>query len=160
MGHLTVAQRELSRVDIDGYDETDSAPNGGLALRYDEQSIKSTRSIVGLALARPISTTFGVVTPNLRAEWHHEFEDEPRALRAKYVAESQLANGSAAQDFNCTISCFTFLTDEVEADYGIAGVGLTAVFSQRVQLYLYYEALLGVSDLTSNSLAAGIRGQF
>lgn len=147
-------------VDIDGYDETDSAPNGGLALRYDEQNIKSTRSIVGLALARPISTTFGVVTPNLRAEWHHEFEDEPRALRAKYVAESQLANGSAAQDFNCTISCFTFLTDEVEADYGIAGVGLTAVFSQRVQLYLYYEALLGVSDLTSNSLAAGIRGQF
>ena len=45
-------------------------------------------------------------------------------------------------------------------DYGVAGIGLSAVFSQRVQLYLYYEALLGVSDLASSSLALGIRGQF
>lgn len=147
-------------VDIDGYDETDSVVNGGLALRYDDQSIESKRSIVGLALARPISTTFGVLTPNFRAEWHHEFDSDPRALRAKYVVEDQLSNGSAAQDFNCSISCFNFLTDEVEADYGIAGVGLTAVFAQRVQLYLYYEALLGIGDLTANSLALGIRGQF
>jgi uncharacterized protein YhjY with autotransporter beta-barrel domain len=151
-------------VDIDGFDEADSVVNGGLALRYPEQSIESKRSILALALAHPISTTWGVLTPNLRAEWHHEFEDEPRTLRAKYAVEDQLevVDGSDPQDFSttCTISCFSFLTEQVEADYGIAGVGLTAVFAQRVQLYLYYEALLGVSDLESNSLALGIRGQF
>jgi outer membrane lipase/esterase len=147
------------KVEIDGFDETDGAPNGGLALRYQDQSIKSTRSILGLALGRPISRTWGVLTPNFRAEWHHEFEDDPRTLRAKYVVEDQLQT-SDAHDFNCRVSCFTFLTEQVEADYAIAGVGLSAVFSQRVQMYLYYEALLGVSDLTSNSLALGIRGQF
>ena len=147
-------------VDIDGYDEKDSTTNGGLALRYQDQSIESKRSIVGLALARPISKSWGVLTPNFRAEWHHEFEDDPRTLRAKYVVEDTLAGASSAKDFNCQISCFAFFTDEVEADYGVAGLGLTAVFSQRVQLYLYYEALLGVSDVTSNSLALGIRGQF
>ncbi|HKS56802.1 MAG TPA: autotransporter outer membrane beta-barrel domain-containing protein [Steroidobacteraceae bacterium] len=149
-------------VDVDGFDETDSAPNGGLALRYQEQSIESKRSILALALARPISRPWGVLTPNFRAEWHHEFEDDPRVLRAKYVLEDRLSGGSAAQDFSagCTISCFSFFTDEVEADYGIAGAGLSALFSQRVQVYLYYEAVLGISGLNANSLALGIRGQF
>jgi outer membrane lipase/esterase len=147
-------------VDIDGYDETDSAVNGGLALRYQDQSIESQRSIVGLALARPISRAWGVLTPSFRAEWHHEFEDDPRTLRAKYVVEDQLSSASEAQNFNCAISCFTFFTDELETDYGIAGIGLSAVFTQRVQVYLYYEALLGLSDVTANSLALGIRGQF
>ena len=45
---LSAAYRD---VDIDGYDETDSAANGGLALRYDDQTIKSKRSILGIALA-------------------------------------------------------------------------------------------------------------
>jgi hypothetical protein len=147
-------------IDIDGYDEHDTATNGGLALRYQDQSIESKRSIVGLALARPISRAWGVLTPSLRAEWHHEFEDDPRAMRAKYVVEDTLANASNPEDFNCQISCFTFFTDEVETDYGVAGVGLSAVFSQRVQLYLYYEALLGLSEVTANSVALGIRGQF
>jgi outer membrane lipase/esterase len=152
-------------VDIDGFDETDSAQNGGLALRYQEQSIESQRSILGLALSRPVSRAWGVLTPSFRAEWHHEFEDDPRTLRAKYVVEDQLSGVSgvsAPQDFSaaCTISCFTFLTDEVEADYGIAGVGLSALFSQRVQVYLYYEAVLGISGLNANSLALGLRGQF
>lgn len=146
-------------VDIDGFDETDTAPNGGLALRYQEQSIESKRSILALALARPISRPWGVLTPNFRAEWHHEFEEDARTLRAKYKVEDQLET-SAAQDFNCSVSCFSFLTDEVEADYAIAGVGLSAVFSQRVQVYLYYEAVLGISDLNANSLALGLRGQF
>jgi len=146
-------------VDIDGFDETDSAANGGLALRYQDQSIESKRSILALALARPISRAWGVLTPNFRAEWHHEFEDDPRTLRAKYKVEDQLGS-SPAQDFNCAVSCFSFFTDEVEADYGVAGAGLSAVFSQRLQVYLYYEAVLGISGLNANSLALGIRGQF
>ena len=35
-----------------------------------------------------------------------------------------------------------------------------AVFAQRLQAYLYYEALVGVSDVSSNSIALGLRGQF
>lgn len=156
---LSAAYRD---VDIDSFDETDSVAGGGLALRYQEQSIESKRSILGLAFSRPISRAWGVLTPSLHAEWHHEFEDDSRTLRAKYAAEDNLtiAPHSSAQDFNCNVSCFSFLTDEVEADYAIAGVGFSALFSQRVQVYLQYEALLGISDLTSNSLALGIRGQF
>jgi len=147
-------------VDIDGYDETDTS-NGGLALRYEEQTIESTRSILSLGFARPISRSFGVLMPTLRLEWHHEFEDDPRAVRAKYVLEDSLATaGSSAQDFACTVSCFTMLTDPVDADFGVASLGLSATFAQRMQFYVMYEALLGTENLSSNSIALGLRGQF
>jgi outer membrane autotransporter protein len=147
-------------VDIDGYSENDLA-GGGLALRYDDQSIKSTRSIVAVALSRPISRSFGVLMPAVRAEWHHEFENDPRAIRAKYVLEDSLVAGaSSPKNFTCAISCFTMLTDQVDADFGVASIGLSAVFPRRLQAYIVYEALLGTSNLSGNSLAAGLRGQF
>jgi outer membrane lipase/esterase len=148
-------------VDIDGYDEIDSLPAGGLALRYEDQTIESTRSIVGLAMSKPISRSYGVLTPSLRLEWHHEFEDDPRAVRAKYVQEDSLvANASAAKDFACPISCFTMLTDPADGDFGLASLGLSATFAQRMQFYIFYEALLGAANLTGNSIAVGLRGQF
>jgi outer membrane lipase/esterase len=149
-------------VKIDGYDERDTFTDGGLALRYEDQTIKSTRSIVGLALSRPISRTWGVLVPSLRAEWHHEFEDDVRQVRAKYVLEDSLTSAARSDphDFACAISCFTMLSDQPESDFGIASVGITATFAQRMQFYLVYEALLGASNLTGNSIATGLRGQF
>lgn len=147
-------------VDIDGYSETDTA-GGGLALRYDDQQIESTRSIVGIEFSRPISRSFGVLVPSLRGEWHHEFEDDVRAVRAKYVLEDTLVAGaSSSQNFNCPISCFTMLTDRADADYAVASVGLSATLPRRVQVYLFYEALLGAADVSGNSIAGGVRGQF
>jgi uncharacterized protein YhjY with autotransporter beta-barrel domain len=147
-------------VDVDGYDEADTA-GGGLALRYDDQQIESTRSIVGLAISRPVSRSFGVLVPSLRAEWHHEFEDDVRAVRAKYVLEDALLSGaSSSKDFGCAISCFTMMTDQADADFGVASVGVSATLPRRVQVYVVYEALLGAADVNGNSIAAGLRGQF
>lgn len=147
-------------VDIDGYTEADGG-GGGLNLRYDDQKIESTRSIVGIQLSRPISRSFGVLVPSLRAEWHHEFDDDVREVRAKYALEDTLLTGaSGAKDFSCQISCFTMLTDRTDGDYAVASVGLSATFPHRVQFYLFYEALLGTANVTGNSIAAGLRGQF
>ncbi len=146
-------------VDIDSYSERDTSANGGLALAYDDQTIKSTRSILGIAISRPISKAFGVLTPNFRAEWHHEFEDDARTLRAKYVVENEVIP-TDRNNFACAISCFAFSTNPADSDFGVAGVGLSATFAQRMQAYVYYEALLGAADLTSNSIALGLRGSF
>ncbi len=153
---LSVSYRDA---DIDGYTESDSLPTGGLALRYDEQTIESLRSILSLALSRSFSRSFGVVTPSLRLEWHHEFEDDATQLAAKYAVEDEL--GTAPDNFGAgCISCFRFASDAPDADFGVAGLGLSFVFAARVQAYVYYEALLGATDLTSNSIAVGLRGQF
>jgi uncharacterized protein YhjY with autotransporter beta-barrel domain len=149
-------------IDIDGYDETDSEPNGGLALRYASQTIESRRSILAFAFSRNISRTFGVLVPHLRAEWHHEFEDDPLTLSAKYVVEDDLPNGSAPDNFTtpACISCFRFSTDEIDTDFALVGVGVSAVFAGRLQMYGAYDALLGLDNLTSNTFSLGIRGQF
>jgi outer membrane lipase/esterase len=148
-------------VDIDGYDERDSEPNGGLALRFASHSIESFRSILGFAFTRNISRSFGVLSPQLRVEWHHEFEDDPITLDAKYVVEDTILGGAPANDFTAAcISCFRFSTDEVDTDFALVGIGMSAVFTRRLQVYGAYDALLGLDNLTSNTFSLGIRGQF
>jgi outer membrane autotransporter protein len=149
-------------IDIDSYDETDSDPNGGLALRYAPQTIESFRSILGLAFSRNISRGFGVLVPQFRVEWHHEFEDDPLTLAAKFVAEDGFPNGSAPDNFSTAacISCFRFSTDEIDTDFALVGASVSMVFARRLQIYGAYDALLGLDNLTSNTLSLGIRGQF
>lgn len=154
---LSLTYRDVS---IDGYDETDLAPAGGLALRFAEQDIESLRTILALAVSRSISRPFGVLAPVLRLEWHREFEDDVRVLQAKYVVEDTLGT-SAPQDFGpACISCFGIPTDEPDTDFGVAGVGLTLTFTRRVQAFAYFERVVGLTDLDSNSIALGVRGQF
>lgn len=157
---LAVSYRDI---DIDGYDETSTTPAAadGLALRFAPHTIKSLRSILGVALSRSFSEGFGVWSPQFRAEWHHEFEDDPVLLAAKYVVEDNF-NMVSMGDFtspNC-FSCFQFSTDEIDTDFALVGVGVSAVFSRRLQLYAAYDALLGLDNLTSNTISLGLRGQF
>ena len=153
---LSLAYR---RVKIDSFQETDNSPAGGMALAYDEQTIESLRSILGFDISRSISRTFGVVSPNLRVEWHHEFKNDPRMLRAKFVEDSALGLSTPNNFVGCT-SCFQFPTDSESSDFGVAGLGVTMLFANRVQAYAYYEALFGATKLTSNAVTLGIRGQF
>jgi outer membrane autotransporter protein len=51
-------------------------------------------------------------------------------------------------------------SEEIDTDFGLVGVGLSAVFSRRVQMYFMYDALVGADNLTSNTYSVGIRGQF
>ena len=154
---LSVAYRDI---DIDGFDEADST-NGGMALRYDKQTIKSLRSILGIAFTGNFSRDFGVLSPHFRIEWHHEFEDDPVQLSAKYIIEDNLGTVPPG-DFtgSACLSCVRFNSDAIDTDFGLVGIGVSAVFSRRIQIYAMYDALIGVDNLTSNSLSLGLRGQF
>ena len=103
---------------------------GGIGLRFADQTIESLRSILGVAFTGNFSRNFGVLSPHFRVEWHHEFEDDP------------------------------ILLDEIDTDFGLIGVGLSAVFSQRVQMYFMYDALVGLDNVASNTFSVGLRGQF
>jgi uncharacterized protein with beta-barrel porin domain len=146
----------VRNADVDGYTERNSADGGGLALAFEDQSIDSTRAIIGLDLARPISRNFGVLTPNFRAEWHHEFEDEARTLQARFAFAP---DGGIDDNGNC-FACFSFVTDTPDTDFGVVGAGLSFLYPNRLQAYLYAETLVGAQDFSSTSIAVGIRGQF
>jgi uncharacterized protein with beta-barrel porin domain len=154
---LSVAYRDIT---IDQFDEIDTS-GGGMGLRYAEQNIDSLRSILGIAFTGNFSREFGVLSPHFRAEWHHEFEDDPIFIDAKYIIEDNLGTVPPG-DFTGTacLSCARFGSDPVDTDFGLVGVGVSAVFSRRVQFYFMYDALIGVDNLTSNTFSLGLRGQF
>ncbi|MEL7538150.1 MAG: autotransporter outer membrane beta-barrel domain-containing protein [Pseudomonadota bacterium] len=155
---LSLAYRDI---DIDGYTETDSS-GGGLPLAYDDQTIESFRAILGVNFARTISRDFGVVVPQLRLEWHHEFQDQPLELVAKYAVEETLPGGAGPGVFAASqcISCFQINSGEIDTDFGLVGLGVSAVFSRRWQLYGVYEGIFGLEDITSNTFSIGLRAQF
>jgi uncharacterized protein YhjY with autotransporter beta-barrel domain len=146
---LSVAFRDI---EIDGFDETDSS-GGGMALRYTEQAIESLRSILSIAFTGNFSRSFGILSPQFRAEWHHEFEDEPIMIGARYVIDDEVNSSDC-------FSCVMWRSDAVDTDFGVLGVGVSAVFSRRIQLFAMYDALVGVHNFKFNSFSVGMRGLF
>ena len=144
-------------VKVDSFQENDTS-GGGLALAYSNQTIESFRSILGLNLSRAISTSFGVVSPTVRLEWHREFMVGQQNLQAKYALDA--TPGSSPGTFITCDSCFAIPEDRPDRDFGVAGAGLSMVLPHRLQGYLFYERLMGESHLTSNAIALGIRGVF
>ena len=162
---LSLAFRDVG---IDGYTEVDPA-GGGLTLSYADQKVESLKSIVSVSFARAFSKSFGVLIPQLRAEWHHEYRDDPLTIIAKYSVEELLAEqglvgaagpGFFSLDTSQCFSCFQATSDNIDTDFGLIGLGLSAVFSQRIQLYGAFDFLVGGDHLTSNTFAVGLRGQF
>jgi len=147
----------IRNAEVDGYTESNSTVGGGLALVFEDQSIDSNRSIVALDLSRAIDRNFGVLVPSFRAEWHHEFEDEARTLTARFAFAPTM--GVNPLTGNC-FACFSFVTDTPDRDFGVVGAGLTFVFPSRIQAYVFAESVLGARDLSSSSIALGLRGQF
>lgn len=160
---LSVAYRDIS---MDGYTETDPM-GGGLTLSYADQTIESLKSILGISFTGNYSRSFGILSPQIRLEWHHEFEDDPARLIAKYAIENQLADAgvtgaAGAGNFTLSqcISCFAINGDKIDTNFGVMSFGLSAVFSQRIQIYGVYDALVAMENLESNAFSLGIRGQF
>ncbi len=84
------AQLAYLRSDIDGYTEKQQGdntnPGFGLALAVDDQEITSLGTTLGFQLSQTINTTSGVVTPYLRLDWEHEFENDARDINARFAA--------------------------------------------------------------------------
>jgi uncharacterized protein YhjY with autotransporter beta-barrel domain len=162
---LSLAYRDIS---LDGYSETDPL-GGGLSLAYDKQEIESLKSVLGVAFTGNFSRDFGILSPQFRLEWHHEFEDDPSRLLAKYEVENQMAaqgvaGAAGAGQFSLSpascISCFQIFGDEIDTDFGVVSAGLSAVFSRRIQIYGVVDSVVGLDNLTSTGVSVGIRGQF
>jgi len=143
------------RVKFDSFSETDtSGAQDGLALSFNERTIESLRSILGVQISKPISVSFGVVSPVVRVEWNHEFKTGARSIAAHYAFDpSCTASGPCASNF-------ALPTDSPASNYGVAGAGIIVTLAQRVQAFVFDEAQFGYSNYHSNSVTLGVRGQF
>ncbi len=141
------------RVKFDSFSENDpSLANDGLALSFGEQTIESLRSILGVQASKPISVSFGVVSPVVRVEWDHEFKTGVRSVAAHYAFDPSCVNGVCDSNF-------ALPTDTPAANYGVVGGGVVVTLAHRIQAFVYDEALFGYSKYHSNAVTVGVRGQ-
>ena len=144
-----LARLEYSRLNIDGYQEAiNNTANGfGLALAFNDQHVDSLVSVLGGQASYAISTGIGVLLPQLRVEWRHEFDNDARTITSRFVndpARTPLVLG----------------TDNPDRDFFTLGTSLSATFRGGVAAFVSYETVVGLVRVTAHSVVGGIRFEF
>ncbi|MEE9411941.1 MAG: autotransporter domain-containing protein, partial [Methylococcales bacterium] len=140
------AQVSYTRLEIDGYNESGA---GGLNLNVDNQDVESLESVLGARLAYAWSHAYGVLMPQFRAEWHHEFKENSRTINTSFV-----------NDINSNQNVMQIRSDAPDRDFAIIGIGLSGVFQGGLQVFGAFETLLAQQDTSSHKFTAGLRLAF
>jgi uncharacterized protein with beta-barrel porin domain len=135
---------EYLRLTVDEYTERGAL---GLDLAIEDQTAESLLTVLGARLAHAFGTPIGVVVPQVRGEWRHEFLNNSQLIRAKF----------ANDPFNVV---FTIPTDRPDRDYFAVGAGVSSVFRKGIAAFLDYETLLGLRNVVNHSFTAGVRLEF
>jgi uncharacterized protein with beta-barrel porin domain len=144
-----LARLEYSRINIDSYQEriNNTADGFGLALAFDDQHVDSFVSVLGAQASYAISTGIGVLLPQVRVEWRHEFENDARSITSRFVndpARTPLVLG----------------TEDPDRDFFTLGTGLSATFRGGVAAFVSYETVVGLVRVSAHSVVGGIRFEF
>lgn len=133
---------QYTMVRVDGFTET-----GAAALTVESDKAESFRSSLGARLRYDWQTAWGVVTPEWRASWQHEFLDKERDIRASFVDQSLPG---------------TFATTAAGSgsDFGIVGTGLSANIAERTQMSLGYDFKFGGHDFQAHQVSGRLRHVF
>lgn len=135
---------EYLELTVDGYTERGAL---GLDLAIADQTADSLMSVLGTRVAHAFSTPIGVIVPQIRGEWRHEFLNNSQLLKAKF----------ANDPFNVV---FTIPTDRPDRDYFAVGAGISSVFRKGLAAFVDYETLLGLRNVVNHSFTAGARFEF
>ena len=125
---------------LDGFTETASVV-GANTDRYLSQTDESATSTVGGQASYAISTSFGVVVPQVNAEYVHEF-----AARQRNDAQP----GGAGP-------IVTFAEDKPDRDYFNVGAGVVFVLPDGISPFLNFQAEVGNSLESTQTVTAGVR---
>jgi outer membrane autotransporter protein len=146
-GALTVTpyvRVEYLHLDIDAYTETGA---NGLDLKVQKQTVESLLTVLGGRTSYAISTPFGVLLPQIRAEWRHEVLDDQRSIKAQF----------ANDPFNVP---FLIATDSPDRDYFALGAGIAAALARGVSAFIDFETIVGLKNVTNHNFIAGVRFEF
>jgi outer membrane autotransporter protein len=125
------------RTELDDFTETGSP----LALQYDEQVEDSLTSTVGFQGSMAISTSFGVVVPQVNAEYVHEFLNDRRTIHATDI------NGAPVN----------FVTDPPDRNYFNVGAGVVFVLPEGISPFLNFSAEVANRFEETQTVTAGVR---
>jgi len=134
--------------DIDAYEEKEIGSTEGWTARYDAQSLTSLKTTLGALFAYNFDVPWGVLIPQVRGEWHHEFEDHGRAITTRFTGVT---------DQNET---YTIITENPDRDYFTFGTSVTTTLDYGITAFLAYDMLIGYNNISSYGFTLGGRVDF
>lgn len=134
--------------EVDGYSETDQT-SSYLTYVVSKQKATSLTGTLGLRSSYAMSTSWGVVVPQVRAEFEHEFKDDARSLDIRFAAQP-----------TSNSSTLVITSDAPDRDHANLGLGLLFVLPGGVMPFVDYEALAGYSGYSRHRATIGLRLEF
>ena len=135
-----LASIEYARVRFDGFTERDALG----ALRIEDRSQASLKSAVGLRASYAAKLGSLILTPEVRAQWQHQFLSDTSRIDASFVV------GPA----------FTVSGPRIGRDALVVDLGASAQISTKVALFAFYRGEGGHTNYTSHSINGGVRVSF
>jgi outer membrane lipase/esterase len=132
-----------ARSETDSYTERDLT-GSGLALAVDDYERESLLGTVGVRVGRGFAFGGGILLPEVRVEYLHEFERD-----AEQASTSLL--------FDTAANVFALEGDDPDRDYFTAGAGLVFLLPNGWMPFIDYQATLGYEDLDEWRITAGLR---
>jgi outer membrane lipase/esterase len=144
------------KTEIDDYREhlpgSNTDPGFGLALKIDDQDIKSLSTNLGARAGYTFTTGIGVFTPYARFDWQHEFENDTSAIKGRFVN----GGGSATASLNKIL----IPLDDPDRDFFNLGFGVASVFPHGISAFLDYLTVLELDNITLHQFVGGVRFEF
>jgi outer membrane lipase/esterase len=140
-----IVRAEYLRSDIDGFTEDGSS---AVKLKFGDQTAESLTTNIGLEADYPISTSFGVISPNARAEYVHEFLGDDNGVKVQYAFDPT------------NTSEFRVTTEDPDRDYGIVGAGVAATLAGGWGAFLDWSTVVGLSNFSIYTFNLGFRKEF
>lgn len=125
---------------------TEVGGDGTLNLSIQDQSVTSVPLTLGTSVGYGISTGKGVVTPYVRFEYLHEFNDQLPALTGNLIALPG--------------AVFTLPPGTIDRNYVQVGGGATMALAGGWSGFVDYDILLAYTALTTQTVTAGVRRDF
>jgi outer membrane autotransporter protein len=138
-----------SHLSLDGFTETidSSSPGFGLATQVDSRSRTNELGVLGALFSYTSSQNWGVLTPNARVEFSHDFKDSPQIVVSRFVSDP-------------TRTDIIVSDPRLDQDFYTLGFGLNALWPQGRSGYLSYEYVGGMTGGHLNRFMAGFRIEF
>ena len=138
-------------VRVDSFQERAGDSNFGSAwaVAIEEQNLQSLASSVGGRASYLIDQPWGVLQPQVEFSWLHEFNDDSRFIRGRFV------EGAVVPD-----NLFQLVTDPVDKDYFRLGLGLSARLNRGPSALIQYRTLFGYRNLENHAITAELRWEF
>jgi outer membrane lipase/esterase len=138
-----------TRIKVNGFTESD--PNqSGLALDFGEDTGESLLAKAGGHLSYAIKMPFGVILPEARAHYIHEFKNDQRALSVHFSADPDAGTPSGP------VSNFVVFTDPPDRSYFDWAAGVSAQFAFGISAFVDYNAVTS-PDQRVHEFTLGVR---